>query len=818
MGLLPLEFIDCLTDSPYFRENLHAHEKELDRTSLAIKNLIRGIKEVINAATNLSKAQRNLANSLQTFQMESIGSSQTDDEIVIGDALNEIGCYISKVEEERDRMLKMAHKQFLSPLEEFRKKHIGAAKDGKKKFDKQTSKFCQSQERYLNLSTKKQDNQLKEADSSLEMEKICFHKASMDYVIRLQEVQERKKFEFVETLLRYMYSWLTFYHHGHEIAKDFRPYMMDIQEKLQKAQENFNAAHVEAESLMNKMLEKMSDVGSIDKKYTRQGYLFLMEKKALGTTWTKHYCQYIKENRNFVMMPYSQTTGKSTGIDSIKLKSCVRRMSDSIDKRFCFDVTAEDRPGIYTFQALSEKDRQLWMNAMDGKEPMYSQPSGRSPKLEEGHLDEVGFAFVQTCIAALEERGLEEQGLYRLVGVTSKVTKLLQMGLDKRKQERLNLDDAVDWECKTITSALKTFFRNLPEPVMTFRLHSAFISAAKRDSLEARMNDIHALTHHLPRPNFDMLKILIQHLCNVSAKSSKNLMTVSNLGVCFGPTLLRPEEETVTAIMEIKFGNIVVEILIENFIQIFNQIPKNDDVVRRLLAQAPPPSLALSARAPHAIATSHALLSVGMGLGGYDDSILGSLGGKSISSPGLELLSSSIPSSAQQPRPMLTPFPFSVYNPLANNNCASNNSSSCESVNSSSYQPKIRDLNHFPSGHSLNPVEKVSTLKTNSKSRLPEQRYGSIGRQTSKDKITNSSALTHQASNSSLNISSSSPNSGSRQVRTLYHCVAENETELSFEPNQIINNVRPSKEPGWLEGCLKGKCGLIPENYVEYLP
>lgn len=45
-------------------------------------------------------------------------------------------------------------------------------------------------------------------------------------------------------------------------------------------------------------------------------------------------------------------------------------------------------------------------------------------------------------------------------------------------------------------------------------------------------------------------------------------MTISNLGVCFGPTLLRPEEETVAAIMEIKFGNIVLEILIEQYEQV----------------------------------------------------------------------------------------------------------------------------------------------------------------------------------------------------------------------------------------------------------
>ena len=50
MGLLPLEFIDGLTDSPYFRETLQAHERELDRTNVAIKHLIKDIKDLIVAA------------------------------------------------------------------------------------------------------------------------------------------------------------------------------------------------------------------------------------------------------------------------------------------------------------------------------------------------------------------------------------------------------------------------------------------------------------------------------------------------------------------------------------------------------------------------------------------------------------------------------------------------------------------------------------------------------------------------------------------------------------------------------------------------
>lgn len=52
------------------------------------------------------------------------------------------------------------------------------------------------------------------------------------------------------------------------------------------------------------------------------------------------------------------------------------------------------------------------------------------------------------------------------------------MGLDRRKLEKLNLDNRLEWESKTITSALKTYLRTLSEPLMTFRYYNSFISAA----------------------------------------------------------------------------------------------------------------------------------------------------------------------------------------------------------------------------------------------------------------------------------------------------------------------------------------------------
>jgi len=63
--------------------------------------------------------------------------------------------------------------------------------------------------------------------------------------------------------------------------------------------------------------------------------------------------------------------------------------------------------------------------------------------------------------------------------------------------------------------------------------------------------------------------------CSVVTHSEQNLMTVSNIAVCFGPTLMRPERETVAAIMDIKFCNVVVEILIENYTKVMFMIILN---------------------------------------------------------------------------------------------------------------------------------------------------------------------------------------------------------------------------------------------------
>ncbi|KAF1663200.1 Rho GTPase-activating protein 42, partial [Aptenodytes patagonicus] len=874
MGLPTLEFSDSYLDSPDFRERLKCHEIELERTNKFIKELIKDGSLLIGALRNLSMAVQKFSQSLQDFQFECIGDAETDDEINIAQSLKEFARLLIAVEEERRRLIQNANDVLIAPLEKFRKEQIGAAKDGKKKFDKESEKYYSILEKHLNLSAKKKESHLQDADTQIDREHQNFYEASLEYVFKIQEVQEKKKFEFVEPLLAFLQGLFTFYHEGYELAQEFAPYKQQLQFNLQNTRNNFESTRQEVERLMQRMKSANQDYRP-PSQWTMEGYLYVQEKRPLGFTWVKHYCTYDKGTKTFTMsIAETKSGGKVNGLvtsspEIYKLKSCIRRKTDSIDKRFCFDIEVFERPGIITLQAFSESNRKLWLEAMDGKEPIYTLPAIISKK-EEMFLNEAGFNFVRKCIHAVETRGITILGLYRIGGVNSKVQKLMNTIFSPKSPPDMDIDMEL-WDNKTITSGLKNYLRCLSEPLMTFKLHKDFIVAVKSDDQNYRVEAVHALVHKLPEKNREMLDILIKHLVKVSLHSQQNLMTVSNLGVIFGPTLMRAQEETVAAMMNIKFQNIVVEILIEHYEKIFHTAPDPN-------IPLPQPQSRSGSRRTRAIC-----LSTGSRKpkGRYtpcladpdsdsyssspDSTPMGSI--ESLSSHSSEQNSTTkcVPS---QPREKSGGIPWIASPPSSNGQKSSglwttspessskedatktDVESDCQSVASvtgpenassptdltkkSSYslsglkRSSASSLRSIPSAEgnkscsgsiqSLSSTDTKDTPKAPPNPDLPPKMCRRLRLDTASSNgyqrpgsVVAARAQLFESAGSLKQVSSG------RQAKAMYSCKAEHSHELSFPQGAIFSNVYPSVEPGWLKATYEGKTGLVPENYVVFL-
>ncbi|KAF9241830.1 RhoGAP-domain-containing protein [Melanogaster broomeanus] len=176
--------------------------------------------------------------------------------------------------------------------------------------------------------------------------------------------------------------------------------------------------------------------------------------------------------------------------------------------------------------------------------------------------------IVEKCIDAVEALALDYEGIYRKTGgsgQTKIITQLFERGdyaaFDLRDTDRFN-------DICSVTSVLKTYFRLLPVPLLTFDLHEEFISAAGVRDPALKTRHLQELVDRLPGEHYHTLRLLMLHLHRVREHSDRNLMNARNLGVVFGPTLMwsrNPGSE----FSDMAGKALMVEWLVENAVSVF---------------------------------------------------------------------------------------------------------------------------------------------------------------------------------------------------------------------------------------------------------
>ncbi|XP_053705118.1 rac GTPase-activating protein 1 isoform X2 [Synchiropus splendidus] len=141
--------------------------------------------------------------------------------------------------------------------------------------------------------------------------------------------------------------------------------------------------------------------------------------------------------------------------------------------------------------------------------------------------------LVVHCISEIDQRGLQEDGLYRRSGADRTVKELKEKFLRSKTVPVLSKVDDIH----AITGLLKDFLRNLKEPLLTFRLNPAFMEAAEVTDDDNSKAQMYQTVADLPQPNRDTLAFMVLHLQRV-AESRATKMNVSNLARVFGPTIV----------------------------------------------------------------------------------------------------------------------------------------------------------------------------------------------------------------------------------------------------------------------------------------
>ncbi|KAL7857273.1 hypothetical protein SRHO_G00161720 [Serrasalmus rhombeus] len=155
--------------------------------------------------------------------------------------------------------------------------------------------------------------------------------------------------------------------------------------------------------------------------------------------------------------------------------------------------------------------------------------------------------LVEQCVDFIRERGLDEEGLFRMPG---------QANLVKELQDAFDCGDKPQFDSNTdvhtVASLLKLYLRELPEPVIPFCKYEDFLTCAQllaKDEQEG-LQELGQQVKTLPPANYNLLKYICKFLDEVQSHSAENKMSVQNLATVFGPNILRPKLEDPVAIME----------------------------------------------------------------------------------------------------------------------------------------------------------------------------------------------------------------------------------------------------------------------------
>ncbi|XP_023034138.1 rho GTPase-activating protein 68F [Drosophila willistoni] len=181
--------------------------------------------------------------------------------------------------------------------------------------------------------------------------------------------------------------------------------------------------------------------------------------------------------------------------------------------------------------------------------------------------------IVRKCVDSLSITGvIDTEGIFRRSGNHAEIMAL---------KERVNRGEDVDLanvNVHVIAGLLKSFLRDLTEPLLTFELYEEIIRFLDWPKEERSRNVTQLIREKLPEENYELFKYIVEFLVRVMDCEDLNKMTSSNLAIVFGPNFLW-SRSTSTSLEEIAPINAFVDFVLQNHKDIYlidvNQRPTN---------------------------------------------------------------------------------------------------------------------------------------------------------------------------------------------------------------------------------------------------
>ncbi|KAF2369108.1 Protein kinase C-like phorbol ester/diacylglycerol-binding domain [Trinorchestia longiramus] len=183
---------------------------------------------------------------------------------------------------------------------------------------------------------------------------------------------------------------------------------------------------------------------------------------------------------------------------------------------------------------------------------------------------------VDKLIQAIERDGLFTEGLYRKSAATSKGKEVKRL-----IEEDCSAVQFSELPIHVLTTLLKAFLRELPEPLLTFDAYDPLLHASLLPNAWEQSDAAYKIIRNLPTLNFQLVSRLFYHLAKVAHLEQHNRMNCNSLAIVFSPCIIRSNRHlpVTESLSDVGKQTLVIERAISSRLQAYRETLNHIDVI-----------------------------------------------------------------------------------------------------------------------------------------------------------------------------------------------------------------------------------------------
>ncbi|XP_072012119.1 arf-GAP with coiled-coil, ANK repeat and PH domain-containing protein 3 isoform X5 [Engystomops pustulosus] len=358
---MTVDFEECIKDSPRFRAAIDEVETDVVEIEAKLDKLVKLCSGMLEAGKVYLTTNKHFVSGIRDL------SQQCKKDEMISECLDKFGDSLQEMVNYHMILFDQAQRSVRQQLHTFVKEDVRKFKESKKQFDKVREDLDIALVKNAQAPRHK-PHEVEEATGTLTITRKCFRHLALDYVLQINVLQAKKKFEILDAMLSFMHAQYTFFQQGYSLLNELNPYMKKLASELDQlvidsAVEKREMEHKHATIQQRTLLQDFSYDDSkaefnVDAPngVVMEGYLFKRASNAFKT-WNRRW--FSIQNSQLVYQKKLKD-GLTVVVEDLRL--CTVKPCEDIERRFCFEVVSPSKSCM--LQADSEKLRQAWIQAV----------------------------------------------------------------------------------------------------------------------------------------------------------------------------------------------------------------------------------------------------------------------------------------------------------------------------------------------------------------------------------------------------------------------------------------------------------------------